>query len=201
MAHSGQIIDNPVTGERIVFHLTAADTDGELLEFDMFLAPDGKVPGAHRHPHQTETFMVLEGTMEFRLGRRRIVAGPGETVTVPRGAVHRFKNGGDTEARVRVQVEPALKMEELLETTAQLAQEGKVLPTGMPRPVHLALFTREYAAEVEAPFPPPWVVRATMAPLAWFGRKRGHADRYEREAAPVATGAPAEAPARVPALV
>jgi hypothetical protein len=31
---------------------------------------------------------------------------------------------------------------------------------------------------VRAPFPPPAVVRALMAPLAVFGRRRGHADRY-----------------------
>ena len=34
--------------------------------------------------------------MQFRLGLRKIVAGPGETVVVPAGARHKFANGGDT---------------------------------------------------------------------------------------------------------
>ena len=38
MAHRGQIIDNPVTGERIRFLRTAADTGGDLLEFEMELS-------------------------------------------------------------------------------------------------------------------------------------------------------------------
>jgi len=52
MAFSGQTIDNPVSGERITFIQTAADTAGELLEFELELSADGRVPGAHIHPQQ-----------------------------------------------------------------------------------------------------------------------------------------------------
>jgi quercetin dioxygenase-like cupin family protein len=85
MAYTGQTIENPVSGERITFLQTARDTAGEKLEIELELAPDGHVPGAHVHPEQTETFHVLEGTMRFRMGLRRIVAGPGDTVVVPAG--------------------------------------------------------------------------------------------------------------------
>ena len=56
MAYTGQIVDNPVSGERIIFRRTAADTGGELLEIDLELAPDGHVPGKHVHPVQEERF-------------------------------------------------------------------------------------------------------------------------------------------------
>jgi len=186
MAHAGQIIHNPVSGETIAFRRTAADTAGALLEIDLELTPDGHVPGAHVHPEQEERFEVLEGTMEFRLGLKTITAGPGETVVVPKGRVHRFANGGDTVARARVQVVPALDMEQLFETTVALAREGKTTRTGMPKPLHLALFVHRFAREVRAPFPPAPVVRALMAPLALLARRRGHAERY---------GIPATAPA------
>ena len=178
MAYAGQTITNPVSGERIEFIRTAADTGGELLEFELELSPDGNVPGAHVHPEQEERFHVLEGTMKFRMGLRRIVAGPGDTVVVPAGRVHRFANGGDTPARARVEVVPALDMEQLLETTVELAHEGRVTRKGMPKPLHLALFVRRYEREVRAPFPPAWVVRVMMAPLAALARRRGHAERY-----------------------
>jgi mannose-6-phosphate isomerase-like protein (cupin superfamily) len=178
MAFSGQIIHNPITGERIQFLKTAQDTDGALLEFELQLTPDGKVPGAHVHPEQEERFHVLEGTMKFKLGFKTIVAGPGESVVVPAGARHRFANGGDRTARVRVQVEPALDMEQLLETTAELAHEGNTLRSGMPKPLHLALFVQRFKREVRAPFPPAWVVAATMAPLRAIARARGHNARY-----------------------
>jgi quercetin dioxygenase-like cupin family protein len=178
MAHAGQSIHNPVSGETITFRRTAADTDGAVLEIDLELTPDGHVPGAHVHPEQEERFEILEGTMEFRLGLRKIVAGPGETVTVPRGRIHRFANGGDTVAKARVEVVPALDMEQLFETTVDLAREGRTWRTGMPKPLDLALFVRRFAREVRAPFPPAPVVRALMAPLAALARRRGHAERY-----------------------
>jgi mannose-6-phosphate isomerase-like protein (cupin superfamily) len=178
MAYAGQTIENPVSGERITFTKTSADTGGELLAFDMTLSVDGHVPGAHVHPEQEERFEIVSGTMKFRMNGKTIVAGPGEVVVVPPGARHKFSNGGDEEVEVRVEVRPALKMEQLFETTVAMAKEGKTNRKGMPKPVHLALFVAEYEREVRAPFPPPAVVKALMAPLAAFGRSRGHADRY-----------------------
>jgi quercetin dioxygenase-like cupin family protein len=178
MAYTGQTINNPVSGEQITFLQTAADTAGEKLEFELALSPDGHVPGAHVHPEQEERFHVLEGTMKFRMGLRRIVAQAGDTVVVPAGRVHRFANGGDTTARCRVEVVPALDMEQLLETTVELALEGNVSRKGMPKPLHLALFVRRFAREVRAPFPPAWMVRVLMAPLAALASRRGHAERY-----------------------
>jgi quercetin dioxygenase-like cupin family protein len=178
MAFTGQTIENPVSGERITFLRTARDTGGEKLEIELELAPEGSVPGAHVHPEQEERFHVLEGTMTFRLGLRRIVAEPGDTVVVPAGRVHRFANGGDTPARCRVEVTPALDMERLFETTVELATEGNVTRKGMPKPLHLALFVERFRREVRAPFPPAWMVRALLAPLAALARRRGHAERY-----------------------
>ena len=182
MAYAGQTISNPVSGERITFTQTASDTDGELLEFELELTPDGSVPGAHVHPQQEERFHVLSGRMKFRRGFRRIVAEAGDTVVVPAGTVHKFENAGDDVARCRVEVVPALDMEQLLETTVELAIEGNVTRKGMPKPLHLALFVRRYGREVRAPFPPAPVVNALMAPLAAIARKRGHAERYEAPA-------------------
>src|SRR5215217_1910751 len=178
MAYQGQILQNHVSGERIRFIRTAADTGGELLEFELELAPDGRVPAAHVHREQEERFHVRYGTMKFRLGMRTIVAGPGETVVVPAGRAHRFVNGGDGPARARVEVVPALDMEKLFETAVELAQEGHVTRKGMPKPLHLALFVGRFEREVRAPFPPAGMVRALMAPLHAIARKRGYDARY-----------------------
>jgi mannose-6-phosphate isomerase-like protein (cupin superfamily) len=180
MAYTGQILSNPVSGETIEFVRTAADTDGELLAIDLTLTPDGHVPGTHVHPEQEERFEVVSGTMKFKLGLKTIIAGPGETVVVPAGKRHRFSNAGAEDAHVRVEVRPALRMEELFETTVALAADGRVLSTGMPKPLDLALFVREYKREVRAPFPPPWVVRATTAPLASLAVRLGRDERYRR---------------------
>jgi quercetin dioxygenase-like cupin family protein len=178
MAYTGQAIENPISGEKITFIQTSADTDGELLEIELELSADGAVPGAHIHPEQEERFEVIEGTMAFRMGLKKFVAGPGEVVTVPAGKVHAFKNAGDDTAKVRVQVRPALQMEQLFETTVALAEDGRTTGKGMPKPLDLALFVREYRREVKAPFPPAPVVRAMLAPLAWMATRKGHGKRY-----------------------
>jgi quercetin dioxygenase-like cupin family protein len=180
MAVSGQVLDNPVSGERITFRKTASDTDGVLLAIDLELSPDGHVPGAHVHPAQEERFEVVKGTMKFRKGLRTMTAGTGDTVVVPAGTVHRFENAGNTPAHVRVEVRPALRMEELFETAVALAREGRTTTSGMPHPLDLALFMLEFEAEVKAPVVPAAVMRVAVAPLAWLARRRGLDSRYAR---------------------
>jgi quercetin dioxygenase-like cupin family protein len=178
MAFTGQVLDNPISGERITFRRTAADTDGEVLAIDLELSPDGHVPGTHVHPLQEERFEVVAGTMRFRRGLRTVTAHPGDSVVVPAGTAHRFENAGDAPAHVRVEVRPALRMEELFEAAVGLAREGRTTATGMPHPLDMALFMREFDAEVKAPYVPAALVRAVMAPLAWLARRRGLDSRY-----------------------
>jgi len=193
MAFSGQVLDNPVSGERFVFHTTADDSAGKMLEFDLIVDPHGRVPGGHVHPAQRESFQVLTGTMRFRKGLRTVTCGPGDHVVVDPGTFHKFANVGDEPAVVRVRVEPALRMEQLFETVATLAADGRTLPSGMPRPLDLALFMRQFDDEVQAPVAP-GLVRALMTPLAWMGERRGLGRRYR--ALPASTASRRPAPVR-----
>ena len=177
MAFPGQVLDNPLSGERFIFSQTTADTGGELLAVEFVVAPDGHVPGGHVHPVQEEQFEVVSGRMRFKKGRKTILAGPGDTLVVPPVTYHRFANAGDGPAVIRVEVRPALKMEQLWETTVALAEEGRTFRSGLPRPLELALFMREFEHEVQAPFAP-GAVRAATAPLAWLATRRGLTRRY-----------------------
>jgi quercetin dioxygenase-like cupin family protein len=174
VAYRGQTLENPASGERITFRETAATTDGELLAIDLELPAGRRVPGGqHIHPKQEERFEVVEGTMRFKLGRKRVVAGPGDVVVVPAGQKHDFANVGDDDALVRVEVRPALKMEELFETAVGLAEHGRTFMGGIPKPLDLALFTEAFEDEVQGAFPPRWVQRMALAPLAALARRRG----------------------------
>lgn len=188
MAYVGQTLANPASGERITFRQTAAETDGELVAIDLELSPGARVPGGlHIHPLQEERFEVVRGTMRFRLGRKKIVAGPDTVVLVPPGMAHDFANAGDEDVLVRVEVRPALKMEQLFEAAVALAGEGRTMLNGIPKPLELALFTREFEQEVQAAFPPLWILRLALAPLAWLARRRGYGARYDAaSAAPTA---------------
>ena len=192
MAYRGQTLENPASGERITFRRTAADTGGELLAIDLALPAGRRVPGGrHVHPKQEERFEVVEGTMRFRLGRKRVIAGPGEVVVVPAGQKHDFANAGDGEALVHVEVRPALEMERMFEVAVGLAEQGRTMLGGIPRPLDLALFTEAFEDEVQGAFPPRWLQRLVLAPLAWIARLRGRAPgATDRRPDPSAPGGP-----------
>lgn len=174
----GRVIENRRSGERIVLLQTGADTNGQLLEFELFLAPGGRVPSGHVHPEQEERFTVLEGLMRFRLGGRSIQLKTGESVTVRRGVPHVFANAGPAPARLRVEVRPALNMEVLLEAAAALSAPRNGMPLGLPRPLDLALFLREFEKEVAVPFLPRVMVRLVTRALAWLASVGGLDGHY-----------------------
>jgi quercetin dioxygenase-like cupin family protein len=180
MAPRGHVIENPLSGEQITILRTAADTGGTALEWELVLAPGGRVPSSHAHPEQEEVFTVLAGQLRFRVGLRRIIANPGDTVRIPPGTVHHFANAAGRPARVSVRTRPALSMQQLLETAAALAQDQHLAARRLPRPVDLALFMRDFEREVRAPYLPAMLVRAVLTPLARLATRRGLDSRYRR---------------------
>lgn len=171
MITPGQTLENPVTGERFTFTDTAASTGGELLGFDFALRVGGAVPIPHVHPIQTERFEVLSGRMRFRIGLRTQIAGPGDVVEVAPGVMHSFANAGDEEARLHVEVRPALAMEEMFAEVVAMARAGQMTRRGLPRsPLALASLARRYDQEAHAPLLSVGVQRLLLAPLLVAGR-------------------------------
>jgi quercetin dioxygenase-like cupin family protein len=171
MITPGQTLENPVTGERFTFTHTAASTGGELLAFDFALRAGGAVPVPHVHPIQTERFEVVSGLMRFRVGLRAVLAGPGEVVEVVPGVVHSFANAGEQEARLRVEVRPALRMEEMLAEVVALARAGRMTRRGLPRNLlDLATLARRYDREAHAPLLSVGMQRVLLAPLVFSAR-------------------------------
>jgi quercetin dioxygenase-like cupin family protein len=171
MIQPGQTLENPVTGERFTFTHTAGSTNGELLAFDFALRPGGAVPIPHVHPIQTERFEVVAGCMRFRVGLRTCIAGPGDVIEVAPGVAHSFANAGPEEARLRVEVRPALAMEEMFAEVVAMAQAGRMTRRGLPRNVlELATLARKYDQEAHAPLLSVGVQRLLLAPLVFSAR-------------------------------
>ena len=173
MITPGQTLENPVTGERFTFTDTAATSDGELLAFDFALKPGGAVPLPHVHPEQTERFEIADGEMTFKVGLRKVVAGPGDVVEVTPGTAHSFANTGEKEVRLRVEVRPALAMEEMFAEVIAMAEAGRMNRRGMPRNLlDLALLARTYDREAHAPLIGRRMQRFLLAPLVFLARRR-----------------------------
>jgi mannose-6-phosphate isomerase-like protein (cupin superfamily) len=180
MFHAGDSIENPVTGETLVFKKTAAETDGEYVLFDCIVKPSGFVAAAHVHPTQFERFEVLEGSLTFKVDGQEIPAEPGDVVLVPAGRKHQFWNASDAVARFECEVRPALGFERLIETMFSLAQDGKTNGKGMPNPLRLAVIARAHFDIVRLPFPPAWMQRLGLALGAPLGRLLGYRSTYVR---------------------
>src|SRR4029079_15492958 len=88
--NAGQTVENPVTGERLTFHATAAPTDGEYVSFEALITPGGTLASAHLHPYQTERFELVSGTLTMRVGARKFEAKAGDVVVIEPGTPHNF---------------------------------------------------------------------------------------------------------------
>ena len=96
MAKAGDIIENPLTGERITFLKTTQETNGELLRFEDVLPPGFFLP-EHFHPRQEERHEVLSGTLRGRVGGQEHDYAEGERVVGPAGVPHAWRNSSSEE--------------------------------------------------------------------------------------------------------
>jgi hypothetical protein len=158
-----RLIEDPVLKQRYRF-----ERRGERLWIEAWVEPGGGVT-PHVHPSMEERFTVLEGEIEFLVGRRwqRL-----DEVFVPPGTRHAYRNAGTTVAHMTTDVDPALELQGFLEGVAELSQARKInrfgLPTGPRAAVEAAQLAVRYRETVELGFPP-WPV---VAALARLGRSR-----------------------------
>jgi quercetin dioxygenase-like cupin family protein len=171
---------HPVTGERLVFRKRAADTNGELLEFTIFMAPGGFISTPHIHPNSEERFEVAGAPVMIEAGGKRLLYQPGEVAVVPPGVPHNWWNPSEEESATLIQLRPAYDMETVFETMFGLAADGKVNKKGMPNPLQMMVLARAYRREVTLAAPLRWFVGPLSAVLAPIGRRMGYQARYDR---------------------
>jgi quercetin dioxygenase-like cupin family protein len=189
MIHTGDTIQNPVTGERITFLATSADMGGEAVVIETVVQPDGAVAAAHVHPNQSERFAVKSGKLGLNVGRKKLTLGAGDVATVEPGTPHRFRNAGDEPVTFVCEIRPGLQFESLLETMFALAADGKTNGKGMPNLLRLAVIAKAHFDTVRLPFPPAWMQKAGLALGAPVGRLLGYGATYEPQAGTPAAAA------------
>jgi quercetin dioxygenase-like cupin family protein len=95
--------------------------------FDWTLPPRFST-GRHVHRVQEETFYVLEGECEWKVGSESIRATPGTFVFIPPGVSHNIANTSDRPARVLMTVSPP-GHERYFEELAKIAAAGALHDT------------------------------------------------------------------------
>jgi mannose-6-phosphate isomerase-like protein (cupin superfamily) len=177
VARAGDEIRNG-RGDRLVFRRTAADTNGDVLEYDVFFRPGGLGAQEHVHPSQEERHEVVSGELGMVVGGRNRVLRAGDVEVVPPGTPHSLRRLNDDEIHMRVEIRPALRQEQFIETLFGLDRDGKTNEKGLPGLLQLAVIGTEFSEEGRGTRPPLAVQKVLLPPLAALGRLRGLRGTY-----------------------
>jgi quercetin dioxygenase-like cupin family protein len=124
-------------GELVIrFLLEDEESDGSVAMFEFTVPAQAKVPIAHSHDAYEETVYGLEGTLTWTVEGERHEVGPGEVLCIRRGAVHRFENEGEADARALAVVTPGVLGPDYFREVAAVVAEA-VAAGGPPDPARI----------------------------------------------------------------
>lgn len=92
----------------IRFLLEGEQSSGSAAVFEFDVPAGSAVPAPHSHDGYEETIYALEGTLVWTVDGEAHEVAPGEVLCIPRGAVHRFANPGELDAKALAIVTPGI---------------------------------------------------------------------------------------------
>ena len=107
MPSAGDRFEMP-DGSVYVVRRSAAEAGGAEVEMEFVLPPGCVPPPPHVHRHGVEAYEVLEGTFEVTIDGTWQTLRPGDSASVPVGALHTFRNKSGATVRVRNWHRPAM---------------------------------------------------------------------------------------------
>jgi len=92
----------------IHFLVTGDNSAGSIAAFELTVAGGARLMGpAHSHDHYEETIYGVEGVLTWTVDGKPTEVHPGQALCIPRGAVHRFDNLADRDAKALCVITPA----------------------------------------------------------------------------------------------
>jgi len=95
-----------VFGERIICKIAGAETFGRFAVVEETSPPKSAVP-LHFHRETDEIIYVLEGRYEIETDGAKTIAQKGDTLLIPRGTTHGFRNLLMTQSKLLAIVTPS----------------------------------------------------------------------------------------------
>jgi quercetin dioxygenase-like cupin family protein len=132
MAESGNRFEMP-DGSVYIVNKAEAEPGGEHVEMEFVLPSDCVPPPPHVHPSQVEEYEVIEGSFDVMVEGDWRTIGPGESASVPVGALHTFRNSSGQTVRVRNWHRPGLGFEDFIEKTCASLRAAGVSGRRDPR--------------------------------------------------------------------
>lgn len=173
-----KVIENPVTGERVIPRIAPTADNGWWAVSDRYAPPGARAVAPHVHPYSSEIFTVVRGQITVRLDEQAFTAGPGTRIEVPPGTPHDWWNAAAETAWIIVEASSGQRFEELTRNLFFLAADGKTDHTGRPGLLQTALLAREFEDTIRLASPPRAVQRLLFAALTPLARWRGFSGCY-----------------------
>lgn len=129
-----------VGGLALRFLLTGDHSSGSVAVFEMTVPGGKKLPApAHSHEHYEETIYGLMGILTLTVDGTTSEVGPGQALCIPRGAVHRFDNLTEQDAKVLCVITPAAIGPEYFREMAEILRAAAGGPPDRARVVETML--------------------------------------------------------------
>jgi mannose-6-phosphate isomerase-like protein (cupin superfamily) len=112
-------LENRHTGERLSIRRVRRG-DEEWFELSGSLPPHSEGPPMHVHFAEDEEGRVDSGVISFVVDGRLMTAGPGESLSIPRGVAHRWWNEGDDTLEFHGVARPAVDLDRYLEAVFEV---------------------------------------------------------------------------------
>lgn len=98
-----------IGGLQLRFIVDETESRGSTVAFEFIVPQDAKVPAPHYHETADEIVFGLEGTLTTRVDGKTHEVRAGESVFIPRGAVHHHENLHAGAARVLIAMSPGTR--------------------------------------------------------------------------------------------
>jgi quercetin dioxygenase-like cupin family protein len=90
------------------FLITGENASGSVAVFELTVPGAQRLAApAHSHDHYEETIYGIEGVLTWTVDGKPIEVGPRQALCIPRGAIHRFDNNGDSDVKALCVITPA----------------------------------------------------------------------------------------------
>jgi quercetin dioxygenase-like cupin family protein len=168
---------NPFNGETFVF--SKGEPEDECCRFDVILAQGGSGGGnalVHVHPGASETFTVKSGRLAVVMHGVEQIAEAGQSITIPAGTPHYFRNADAGQTEATVEFTPAQQHRRFFENFATLTEERPewFSPKGDPHLLLIALVLHTYRNHLYLARIPIVVQRLLFAALSPLARLQGY---------------------------
>lgn len=185
MAALERVIENPLNGERMTFLTTGEETGGEFARVRCELPAGASGPPLHYHLTFTETFEVVEGTLDMYVGGKKHhrVLKSGDAAHAPVKVPHTFWNSSGEPVVFEAVMQPAQPFEDTIRTAFGMARDGKTNKKGVPTNIWELALVYELAGSYMTGMPL-FLQRMICGILARIARRKGYDPEFSRYTKP-----------------